>query len=103
MSTDKMPFDDIVMLEVPGLTVRSDVEVYSSEKRYLNFVRDKSENEVHEESINNTESHTIDPFIDHIRMSKFGQDSETVLDNLRAMSWIDGTNSQIKKILKEEH
>ena len=45
------------------------------------------------------------PFIKHIRQTKYGwtgEDGDIVPDYLRAVSWMDGANGQIKEITQEE-
>ena len=130
MSMEEMPFDDIVILEVPGLTVGSDVDVYSTGKGFLTFVRGKSDNEEDDQHTEGTPQQPNDidengtsvpskeakiaslyrklvyhPFIKHIRMTKYGWNPELepeVPDSLQAASWMDGANGQIKEITKEE-
>ena len=106
MTVDEMPGDDIITIEVPGLTVGSDLDVYSSGVGYLTFVRgnyegvhtsngntdgdtdgmdvDRDTDGEDEETIKSKESriaelyrHTLyHPFIRHVRMSKYGWDGD---------------------------
>ena len=111
--------EDIVTVEVPGLTVGSHQDVYSTGIGYLSFVRGSG-------STGNNDANNIDgevqyskeskvakiyrekvfyPFIEHIRRTKYGFDGniEDVPDFLKCVSWMDGCNSQLRLITSEKH
>ena len=124
LTADEMPGDEIITIPVPGLTVGSHQDVYSTGTGYVTFVRgsDEHENTDHENDNDNiftvpipTESKesrvaqiyrekVYHPFIQHIRKTKYGWDGNTdnILDHLQAVSWMDGANAQIKKITSNE-
>ena len=122
LTLEEMPKDDLVTIEVPGLTVSSDQDAYSSGVGFITFVQgkfdpmDNDEGPV-DQDIDDTERTTSKearvsaiyqekmyyPFIRHIRMNFYGWDGVgPVPGHLKATSWMDGANSQIKDLTEEE-
>ena len=119
-----MPGEEIVTIEVPGLTVGSDQDLYSTGKGFLTFVKgnyeenDEVSNTDHTQEGNNNDVPSKEarvakiyqekvfyPFIQHIRKVKYGltnDNVEDIPDNLTAVAWMDGANAQIKLITGEE-
>ena len=130
LSMDEMPSSEIITLPVPGLTVGSYQDIYSTSVGYITFVRGNEENNAernanvdknaeeinHDSTIsdncNSKESQIAElyrtkvyhPFLSHIRKTKYGWDGdeENILDYLQAVSWMDGANGQLKKITNIE-
>ena len=124
MSSEEMPNDETVTLEVPGLTVGGDIDIYSKGKGYITFVRgkeDNDDNDIPSEDQHDTQLDEVQskeariaslyrtlvyhPFIQHIRKVKYGFDTdsgEEIPEHLRAVGWMDGANGQLKEITKEE-
>ena len=107
--------------KVPGLTIGSDQDVYSSGYGYISFVKGKHEDDKEEDPSANEEDepdarmsslkesriaskyrHLIyHPFIDHVRITRYNWDSINEPDiprYLTAVSWMDGANGQLKRI-----
>ena len=125
MTSEEMPSNEIITIPVPGLTVGSHQDIFSSGIGYVTFVRGGDENQ---RSQSNSENEDVEmqefttipnsceskesriaqlyrekvyyPFIKHIRVSKYcmDKDTETIPDSLTAISWMDGANGQIRKI-----
>ena len=114
-TAEELPSDDIVTVEIEGLTPGSDQDIYSSGKGFVTFVRGKydpkSEDEtssMEEEDVETTEDVNPDskearvaeiyrklvyhPFISQIRKTRYGWsgDLDDIPEYLRAISWMDG-------------
>ena len=116
-----MSEDDMISMKIPGLTIGSDQDVYSAGHGYLTFVRGKHEDDydldvdAHEDSQQETSYESKEsciaskyrhliyhPFIDHIRVTRYNWDrneNPEVPPHLTAVSWMDGANGQLKKLL----
>ena len=96
MSADEMPNEEIVTVEVPGLTVGGDLDVYSEGKGFITFVCGREESDDVEDcsdtNVSNQEDDTpskeariaslyrrlvYHPFIEHIRKVKYGYNPDT--------------------------
>ena len=125
-----MPADDIIVVEVPGLLIGSNHDVYSQGVGYIVFVRGKHKNSG-EDTIPDTpdegemqETENVLPvskesrvaslyrrllyhkFITHVRKVRFGYEGELGDDVptwMTAVSWMGGANGQIKLITSEEN
>ena len=117
-----MPKDDLVTIEVPGLTVSSDQDAYSSGVGFITFVggkfdpNDIDDGHVEENADDTGRSSSKEarvsalyrekvyyPFIKHIRMNFYGWDGVLpVPGHLKATSWMDGANSQMKDLTEED-
>ena len=124
LTNEELPNEEMITLEIPGLTVGANQDVYSSGKGYLTFVKGKhpqdlphsnqGEDDTNEETETESKEARIaalyrklvyHPFVHHIRTTQYGWDpikDPVVPDSLRAVSWMDGANGQIKEITKEE-
>ena len=124
LTQEEMPVEEIVTIEVPGLTVGSDQDLYSKGKGFLTFVRGNydADDEVSDSNESNVDDNThlpskearvakiyqdkvFYPFIQYICKLKYGlQDDmeDEIPDNLTAVAWMDGANAQIKLITDEE-
>ena len=112
--------EDIITVEVPGLTVGSHQDVYSSGVGFLSFVRgsgsydNANDNDTNNEVQKYSKESKIAqlyrekvfyPFISHIRKTKYGFNGnlEDLPDYLRCVSWMDGCNSQLRLITSDDN
>ena len=119
-----MPYNDIVVVPIPGLTVGADRNIYSTKEGFLVFVRgnyeadDIQNDDERDEEAYSKESRVAKlyrslvyhPFIHDVRVTQYGMDpnSDKIPDHLQAVGWSDGAQGQIKLItdednLKKEH
>ena len=128
LTGEELPGHEMVTIDVPGLTVGADQDVYSNGVGYVTFVRGKhhqenlqdnmenniNQSDAHEESVDNVQSKEARiaylyrtkvyyPFITHIRKTQYGYEGGVVPDNLKAVCWMDGANGQLKDIVREEN
>ena len=122
LTLEEMPEDKIITIPVPGLTVGGHQDIYSMGIGYVTYVRgdidtDKGTTEDNVEATVPVDSTSKEsriaqiyceqvyhPFIKHIRKLKYGWegDNSNIPEHLCAISWMDGANSQIKRITTSE-
>ena len=122
LSPDEMPENDIVSIPIKGFTPGSERDLNSTRVGYVTFVRgqcdyfDENTEENSQEGSDTT--HPISkearvaklfrttvyhPFISDIRTNIYDHDpSQPIPENQRAVSWMDGANTQLKLITSEE-
>ena len=126
LTLEEMPRDDIITISVPGLISGSHQNIYSVGNGYITFVRgndvtiNQAENQtdlnINDNSNSSTQIHAgyskesrvasiyrksvYYPFIAKIRKDKylFSGAIDEIPEHLRAVSWMDGCNSQLKVI-----
>ena len=133
LGSDEMPFEDIITVPLQGLTVAGDRNIYSVGTGYITFVCGKYNStdipsEDNQDSPTddrptedtfavNTISESSEakiaqlycqliyhPFIHKIRTTVYNMpDDGPIPDSHRAISWMDGANSQIKSITLEDN
>ena len=122
LTMEEMPYDDIVTISVPVLTVGSELDLYSNGCGFVTFVRgnvEETENENDDETcttpvISESKEATVvkqyrtkiyHPFVKQIRTKLYGMSTlcNEIPEHLQAVSWMDGTAGQLKLITREEH
>ena len=122
MTPEEMPLDEVILVQVPGLTVAGEQDLYSCGEGYVCFVRGNFDFDNPESSNADTNTSPLvtqskesrvahlyrtkvyHPFINQLRIRKYGMsESLTEPPHLRAVSWMDGASGQLKLITNEEN
>ena len=117
LTLNEMPYNDMVTLPIPGLTVGSDRNIYSSKEGYITFVRGNYGNhdDDNEEDITDDNEY-VPTYSKEAKIAKLYRDTvyhpfihnnwdptTEIPDDLRAVSWMDRAQGQIKLITDEEN
>ena len=121
LTSNEMPYNELVCVPIPGLTVGGERNLYSKKEGYIVFVTGNYAGSNNDDSNNDTdtEKHTYSKesrvaglyrklvyhsFIRDIRMTQYEWDGNgPVPDYLRVISWMNGAHGQMTLITSEHN